>query len=64
MHMDITITEGDAKGQLQLAIYELDGDTMKICANTPGDKERPKEFTSKPGSGHINIVLKREKKDK
>jgi uncharacterized protein (TIGR03067 family) len=64
-HMDITVTEGEAKGQTQLAIYEFEGDTLKICANLPGSKERPTEFASKPGSSNvINIVLKREKKDK
>jgi uncharacterized protein (TIGR03067 family) len=62
--MDITVTEGDAKGLLQLAIYELEGDTLKICANQAGDKERPKEFSTKEGGGRILVVLKREKKDK
>lgn len=60
--MDISITEGDGKGMLQLAIYELDGDTIKICANGAGDKSRPKEFSAKGGA--INIVIKREKSDK
>ena len=48
--MDITYTEGDLKGQTALAIYEMIGDTLRICRAAPG-KPRPKEFASKPGSG-------------
>ncbi len=48
--MDITYTEGDLKGQTALAIYELVGDTLRICRAAPG-KPRPKEFASTPGSG-------------
>jgi uncharacterized protein (TIGR03067 family) len=62
--MDVTITEGEQKGLLQLAIYELDGDTLRMCLNEGGDKERPKEFsTTKAGGGKMLVVLKREKKE-
>ena len=43
------------------AIYELDGDTLKVCWGAVG-KERPKELASKPGSGQSVIELKREKR--
>jgi uncharacterized protein (TIGR03067 family) len=59
--MDITVTAGQEKGKTQLAIYELEGDTFKICAAAHGAKERPKEFTAKAGSGQLLIVLKRDK---
>jgi uncharacterized protein (TIGR03067 family) len=42
-------------------IYELDGDTFKMCYAAPG-KERPKEFTTKADSGHTLAVWKRAKK--
>ncbi len=44
MTMDI-ITGKDSpnKGKILLAIYELDGDTMKICYDREG-KKRPTEF--------------------
>jgi uncharacterized protein (TIGR03067 family) len=45
-----------------LGIYELDGDTLKLCFAAPG-KERPAAFTSPPGSGHVLSVWKREKKE-
>jgi uncharacterized protein (TIGR03067 family) len=59
---DVTIT-GDfkEKGQTYHGIYEIDGDTLRTCVNTNAGKERPKEFASKPGRGHLLIVWKRVK---
>jgi uncharacterized protein (TIGR03067 family) len=42
-------------------IYEINGNTLKLCFAPPG-KERPKDFTSKAGSGHTLTVWMREKK--
>lgn len=44
-----------------LAIYELDGDTLRVCWAPLEKRERPAEFASKPGSGHSLVVLKRAK---
>jgi len=55
-----TYMEGELKGKTVLAIYEIDGDNMKSCYAPPG-KDRPTEFSSIPGSGHVLIVYKREK---
>jgi uncharacterized protein (TIGR03067 family) len=63
-HMDITITGGEQKGLTQLGIYELEGDTLKMCVSEAGSKERPKDFSTKPGTGQIFVTFKREKKDK
>jgi uncharacterized protein (TIGR03067 family) len=54
-------SEGENKGKTYLSIYEIDGDTLKICTAELG-KDRPAEFSSKPGSGHFLRVFKREKK--
>jgi uncharacterized protein (TIGR03067 family) len=59
--VDLTVTEGDGKGQTALGIYEFKGDTRKVCL-APAGKERPTEFSSTAGSGHILAVLKRVKK--
>src|SRR5260370_23015281 len=59
--IDVTFTDGPEKGKTSLGIYELDGDTYKICVDPEG-KSRPTEFAIKPDSGHILEVLKREKK--
>ena len=53
-------TKGPEKGQKMVGIYELDGDTFKVCFAAPG-KDRPTEFKSAAGSGHRLLVLKREK---
>jgi uncharacterized protein (TIGR03067 family) len=58
--VDYTITQGIRKGQVQLAIYEVDGDTLKDCID-PSGKRRPTEFKAIPGSGYALITYKREK---
>jgi len=56
-HFDNTV-----KDKTTLCIYELDGDTYKICGSFRGN-ERPITFESKPGSGLVSQVLRREKQD-
>jgi uncharacterized protein (TIGR03067 family) len=51
--------EGEAR-QVLPGIYEVDGDTLKHCWTDPG-QERPKEFTTKKGTGTNLMVFKREK---
>jgi uncharacterized protein (TIGR03067 family) len=57
--IDATMTSGPDKGKKSMGIYEFEGDTLKICYN---EKERPKEFSTKKGSGNTLEVYKREKK--
>jgi len=59
--IDATDTEGPFKGKTLLGIYELDGDNFKVCFAKPGE-DRPKEFSTKSGTGHILYVWKKEKK--
>jgi uncharacterized protein (TIGR03067 family) len=58
--IDITFTEGPNKGEKLLGIYELTTDTYKVCIGMPG-KDRPQDFVSKQGSGHVLEVLKKTK---
>jgi uncharacterized protein (TIGR03067 family) len=58
--IDLTFTEGGLKGKTALGIYELKGDTFRLCRAGPG-KGRPTKFSSKPGSGHALMAYKREK---
>jgi uncharacterized protein (TIGR03067 family) len=57
--VDAVITEGQDKGSTMLGIYELKGDTIKVCFDPKG-KERPTEFTSK--AGRMTATVEREKK--
>ena len=59
--IDYQMTGGFTKGQKQLGIYEVDGDSFKACFGKPG-AERPADFTSKPGDGRTLSVWQREKK--
>ena len=58
--IDITFTDGPGKDNSQKGIYELDGDTQKICWAAPG-KPRPTEFEAKPKSGRMLQVLEKVK---
>jgi uncharacterized protein (TIGR03067 family) len=45
-----------------LAIYDLDGDTLKLCYNLSGsEKDRPTEFKGDEKKKHLLVVLKRVK---
>lgn len=57
--LDGTFADGPMKGQTFAGIYALEGDALKICTS-PAGKERPKEFTSKAGSGNLLVALKRD----
>jgi uncharacterized protein (TIGR03067 family) len=56
---DLLFTSGPHKGVTSLGIYELDGDTWRICLAFAGIKTRPKEFATTPGSGFALETLKR-----
>lgn len=58
--LDVAFTEGMEKGKISLGIYELRGDTYKVCIGLAG-KTRPTEFASAPESGTVLEMLKRDK---
>jgi uncharacterized protein (TIGR03067 family) len=59
--MDITGVEGPNKGKKFLAIYELEGDTLRICYDLAG-KNRPTDFKAPPNTQRFLVTYKREKK--
>jgi uncharacterized protein (TIGR03067 family) len=56
---DSVILDGPAKGSTFKCIYELEGDTLKLCGSYRGG-ERPTEFTTQPGSGLTLVAYKRQ----
>jgi uncharacterized protein (TIGR03067 family) len=58
--MDITGTDGPNKGKTFLAIYELNGDTLRVCYDLTG-KARPTEFKTKKGEMLFLVTYKRAK---
>jgi uncharacterized protein (TIGR03067 family) len=59
--IDVTMTEGPNKGAVMLGIYEIDGDTLKVCFDPEG-KKRPTEFKTAASSPTFVNVHKRVKK--
>ena len=51
---------GTNKGKTLLGIYELDGDSLKICLALP-DKDRPTAFATAAENGQQLVNYKREK---
>jgi RNA polymerase sigma-70 factor (ECF subfamily) len=60
--IDLTVLNGPEKGKTMLAIYELEGDTLKLCLPNQATKDRPNEFKSPKGSSVGVLTLKRAKK--
>lgn len=58
--LDITGTKGPNEGKTILAIYQLKGDTLRICYDLSG-KERPKEFKTEPKTALFLVEYKRQK---
>jgi RNA polymerase sigma factor (sigma-70 family) len=62
--IDVTLTDerGRPQGKPEPWIYELDGDTLRLCKPIPieGKTARPNELASKPGSNTMLMELKRQ----
>jgi uncharacterized protein (TIGR03067 family) len=56
--MDIIGADGPNKGKTFLAIYELNGDTLRVCYDLSG-KARPSEFKTKKGEVLFLATYKR-----
>jgi uncharacterized protein (TIGR03067 family) len=56
--LEFPAPDGGKGKQASPGIYELDGDTLKVCYAT-GKAKRPEAFESKAGSVHVLAVFKR-----
>lgn len=52
--------DGPFEDQTIPGIYELDGDTLRLCFGGPGEL-RPRTFTTKGGQAFLMVVYKRKK---
>jgi uncharacterized protein (TIGR03067 family) len=57
--LDLSFKSGPEKGNTSLAIFELDGDTWKLCLTVTANK-RPTAFATRPGSGLALETLRRQ----
>ena len=58
--MDITGTEGPNKGKTIPAIYETNGDTLRVCYDLSG-KSRPAAFKTETGTQLFLVIYHHEK---
>jgi uncharacterized protein (TIGR03067 family) len=58
--LDIAGIDGPNAGKKIPAIYELHGDTLRICYGL-GDSPRPTEFKSSPGTQNFLVTYQRKK---
>jgi uncharacterized protein (TIGR03067 family) len=57
--LDLIFSSGPEAGTRSLGIYELDGDSWKLCLTTTA-APRPTKFATEPGSGNALETLTRE----
>lgn len=59
--IDLKVVAGPEKDKVFYGIYTLDKDVYRICRPTTAGKDRPREFVTRPNSGLMIVVWKREK---
>jgi uncharacterized protein (TIGR03067 family) len=59
--IDLTPSDGPAKGQVLKGIYSLTGDELKVSFSPDPTAERPKDFTNDKTTTSILAVLTRSK---
>jgi uncharacterized protein (TIGR03067 family) len=57
--VDFTFSDGPQKGQTVRGIYEIDGNTYRLCRGLRPDVERPAKFDSPLESGLMLVVWRR-----
>jgi uncharacterized protein (TIGR03067 family) len=63
--VDVKISEGNDKDKTQFGLYELEGDTFKLCVAMAGEPEssRPKAIGYKEETQETLFIFNRAKKD-
>jgi erythromycin esterase len=56
--IDVTVEQGALRGQTLLGIYEIVGDTQRVCLAQAG-AERPRDFVTSAENGKVVQTLKR-----
>lgn len=59
--IDFTLLAGPHCGKTVKGIYELSGDTLRVCRAVTESDSRPERFEAPAGSGHLLVVWKRSK---
>lgn len=59
--IDVTVKFGPNKGRVDRAIYQLDGEALRICIQSNKDSPRPRAFSTQAGSKLWLVVMQRTK---
>lgn len=59
--IDLTIRFGPNEGKVDRAIYQIEGDTLRICIQSNRDSPRPREFSTRGNGKMWLVVLQRSK---
>jgi uncharacterized protein (TIGR03067 family) len=60
--IDLKVAEGQEKGKEACGIYELTkGGGWRWRSGDTGQEDRPKEFATKEGGGHVPMAMEKEK---
>lgn len=60
--MDLAHQDGLLRDKTWEAVYQLDGDNLKLCyAEADSGKARPSQFKTEADSGLMLVILKRDK---
>ena len=57
--IDSIPTTGEHRGKVAPGIYEIDGETHRVCFALPGSEDRPKALADSPGEGCRLYVMKK-----
>ena len=59
--IDLKVVAGEFKGVTLEGVYEIKDDVLRICFRNEEAKNRPLDFSTKPGANLVLFVLKRQK---
>jgi len=59
--IDMVFADGDKKDKVIKGLYEIDGDTLRICRGLSPEGDRPAQFGTWPDTGIFVVTWKRQK---
>jgi uncharacterized protein (TIGR03067 family) len=59
-HMDMYFPDGKDAPKLAKGIYELKGDTLRICRAQPTGEDRPRDFVTEGVAGRFIVTWKKQ----
>jgi steroid delta-isomerase-like uncharacterized protein len=57
--IDSIPTTGEYRGMVAPGIYEIDGETHRVCFARPGSEDRPKAMVDSPGEGYRLYLMRK-----